>query len=69
MHRSQARNGVITELTRFVFPMNCDDKNVAKRFELEIARLLLDVSFRDFAIARYESEKRLIMQSRGSPQR
>jgi len=56
------RNGVITELTRF--PMNCDDEDVAKCFGLEIARLLLDVSFRDFQIARYESEKRLIQQSR-----
>jgi hypothetical protein len=60
------RNGVFTELMRFVFPMTCDDENVAKCFGLEIARLLLDSSF---AIARYESEKRLIMQSRRSPRR
>jgi hypothetical protein len=26
------RNGVITELMRFVFPMNCDEENVAKCF-------------------------------------
>ena len=65
MHRSQARNGVITELMRFQFPMTCDDENVAKCFGLEIARMLLDSSYRDFAIARYESEKRLIRESRG----
>jgi len=41
-------NGVLTELTRFRFPMNCDDEEVAKCFGLEIARLLLDTSFRDF---------------------
>ena len=57
-------NGVITELTRFRFPMNCHDEDVAKCFGLEIARLLLDTSFSDFAKARYESEKRLIQQSR-----
>lgn len=28
-------NGVITELTRFRFPMNCDDEDVAKCFGLE----------------------------------
>ena len=27
------RNGVITEPTRFRFPMNCDDKDVAKCFD------------------------------------
>src|ERR1044072_8622149 len=58
------RNGVISELTRFRFPMNCDDEEVAKCFGLEIARLLLDTSFRDFEIARYESEKRMIQQTR-----
>jgi hypothetical protein len=57
-------NGVITELTRFRFPMNCDDEGVAKCFGLEIVRLLLDTSFRDFKIARYDSEKRMIQQSR-----
>ena len=35
------RNGVITDLTRFQFPMNRDDENVAKCFGLEIARILL----------------------------
>jgi hypothetical protein len=62
LHRSQAPKRVITELMRFEFPMNCDDENVA--ISLGIARRLLDSSFRDFAIARYESEKRMIMQSR-----
>ena len=36
--------------------MKCDDESVAKCFGLEIARLLLDASFRHFAKARYESE-------------
>jgi hypothetical protein len=58
------RNGALTELTRFRFPMNCDDEDVAKCFGLEIARLLLDASFGDFAKARYESQKRMINQSR-----
>ena len=58
------RNGVIAELTRFKFPMTCDDEDVAKCFGLEIARLLLDASFQDFQIARYESEKRMIQQNR-----
>lgn len=49
---------------RFQFPMNCDDENVAKCLGLEIARILLDSSFRDFAIARYESETRRIQESR-----
>ena len=57
-------NGVISELTRFRFPMNCDDKEVAKCFGLEIARLLLDSNFREFEIARHESEQRMIKQSR-----
>jgi hypothetical protein len=45
--------------------MTFDDDAVAKCFGLETARLLLDASFRDFQIARYESEKRLIEQRRG----
>jgi hypothetical protein len=32
---------------------------------LETARLLLDACYRDFAIARYETEKKLIQQRRG----
>ena len=60
-------NGVITELMRFQFPMNCDHEEVAKCFGLEIARLLLDSSFREFEIARQESEKRMIQQSRQKP--
>jgi hypothetical protein len=42
-------NGGISELTRFTFPMNCDDEDVAKLFGLEIGRLLLDSSFRVFS--------------------
>ena len=46
-------NGVISELTRFRFPMTCDDEEVAKCFGLEeIARLLLDSSFRESHVTR-----------------
>ena len=69
MYRFKHSNGVISELTRFRFPMNCEDEDVAKCFGLEIARLLLDVSFRGFQLARYKSEKRLIDQSRRSHRR
>src|ERR1044071_235961 len=44
--------------------MTCDDEDVAKCFGLEIARLLLDSSFREFEIARHESEQRMMKQSR-----
>ena len=47
--------------------MTFDDDAVAKCFGLETARLLLDASFRDFQIARYESEKRLIKRRLGGP--
>ena len=57
-------NGVITELARFRFPMTIDDEDVAKCFGLEIARLLLDSSFGDFAKTRYEREKRMARDSR-----
>ena len=57
-------DGSITELTRFQFPMPFDDEPVAKWFGLEIARILLDSSYRDFVIARYESQKRRVVESR-----
>ena len=56
-------NGVVSELTRFRFPMPCDDETVAKCFGVEIARLLLDASFREFERARRESEIRMLQQS------
>lgn len=37
-------------------------EDVAPCFGLEIARILLASSFRDFQMARYESEKRMIQQ-------
>lgn len=64
MHRYKGRDGAITELTRFQFPMTFDDEPVAKWFGLEIARILLDSSYRDFAIALYESQKRRVIESR-----
>jgi hypothetical protein len=39
--------------------MNCDDDDLAKCFGLEIARPILDASFAEFEIARYEGEKRM----------
>jgi len=46
-------NGVITELTRLRFPMTCAYEEVAKCFGLEeIARLLLDSSFRESHVTR-----------------
>lgn len=60
----KGREGAITELTRFQFPMTFDDEPVAKWFGLEIARILLDSSYRDFVIARYESQKRRVVESR-----
>ena len=39
--------------------MASDDENVARCFGLEIARILLDSSYGEFRIARYESEKRM----------
>ena len=44
--------------------MNCDDEEVAKCFGLEIARLLLDSTVRDFYLARYESDKRMEKEMR-----
>jgi hypothetical protein len=46
------------------FPVPFEDEIVAKRFGLETARILLDLSFRLFAIGRYQSEKWLAKQSR-----
>lgn len=51
------RNGVISELMRIQFPMTFEDEIVAKWFGLETARILLDSSYRLFAIGRYQSEK------------
>ncbi len=50
--------------------MTFEDEIVAKWFGLESARILLGWSYRLFAIARYQSEKRLAKQSRrGAQQR
>ena len=57
-------NGVIAELTRFGFPMTVDDEDVAKCFGLEIARLILNASFRQFEIARRESKQRTMIDIR-----
>jgi hypothetical protein len=59
------RNGSLVELTRFRLPsMTIDDEAVAKRFGLELARLLVDSCYRDLVIARYETEKRHIDRDR-----
>jgi len=44
--------------------MTVTNENVAKCLGLEIAQILLDSSFRDFAIARYESETQRLQESR-----
>jgi hypothetical protein len=44
--------------------MKFDDKAVAERFGLELARLFVDAFYRDFVIQRYETEKRRIKQKR-----
>ena len=57
----------LVELTRFQLrSMAFDEQEDAECFGLEIARLLLlvDSSYREFSIARYETEKRLIKQER-----
>ena len=57
----------LVELTRFrvpAFPLN--DEATAECFGLEIARLLVDIFYRDLAIERYEAEKRIIQQNRRS---
>ena len=57
--------GPITELTKLQMKsMAFDDENVAKCFGLELARIVLDACYRDFAIARYKTEKTLIQQRR-----
>jgi hypothetical protein len=59
-------NGVIVELTRLQLKsMAFQDEEVARCFGLELARLVLNASYRDFAIARYESEKKYIREGRG----
>jgi hypothetical protein len=57
--------GSMVELTRFQLrSMTFDEKGTAELFGLEIARLLVDSCYRDMAIARYETEKRLLKQDR-----
>ena len=57
------RNNSVVELTRFRFPlMTLDDEVTAKWFGLEIARILLDNNYREFAIARYETENQIVRQ-------
>ena len=57
--------GSLVELTRFQLrSMTFDEQETAELFGLEIARLLVDSCYREFAIARYETEKRLVKQDR-----
>src|SRR5437762_12761962 len=59
------RAGSMVELTRFQLrSMTFDEKGIAELFGLEIARLSVDSCYRDMAIARYETEKRLVKQGR-----
>jgi hypothetical protein len=55
----------LLELTRFQLrSMTFDEEEDAECFGLEITRLLVDSSYREFSIARYETEKRIIKQER-----
>jgi hypothetical protein len=59
------RDRSLVELTRFrvpAFPLN--DEATAECFGLEIARLLVDVYYRELVIERYETEKRIIQRRR-----
>jgi len=68
MHSFQAHERSYHRANPLSFPMNCDDEGVAKCFGLEIARLLLDSSVRDFQIARYgKREADGERKSRASP--
>jgi hypothetical protein len=61
----QWRNGLIVELARLQLKsMAFDAESVAACFGLELARLVLDACYRDFAIARYETEKKYIREQR-----
>ena len=58
-------NRSLVEPTRFripAFPLN--DEASAECFGLEIARLLVDLYYRELVIERYETEKRIIQQRR-----
>ena len=55
----------LVELARFRLAcMKFDDKDVAERFGLELARLFVDSFYRDLVIQRYETEKRRVQQNR-----
>jgi hypothetical protein len=57
--------GSLVELTRFRFcGLTFDEKEIAEWCGLEIARLAVDSCYRELAIARYETEKRLVKQNR-----
>jgi hypothetical protein len=59
------RVGSLVELTRFrLASMTFNDKKIAEWFGLEIARLAVDSCYRDFVIARYQSEKQLVKRDR-----
>jgi hypothetical protein len=51
-------------LLAFNCPTTFEEKEIAEWFGLEIARLAVDSCYRDFAIARYETEKRLVKRDR-----
>ena len=59
------RDHSVVELTRFRLPqMKFVEQEVARRFGLELARLFVDVFYRDFVMERYEAEKRRIQENR-----
>jgi hypothetical protein len=59
------RSNAVVELTRIQLrSMTFDDQETAEIFGLELARLLVDTSYREFAMVRYETEKKLVRQER-----
>ena len=59
------RNLSMVELTRFrLRSMTFEAREDAEFFGLELARLLVDTRYREFALARYEREEKLTRQKR-----
>jgi hypothetical protein len=59
------RDRSVVELTRFqIKSLNFDGEAVVELFGLELGRLLIDTSYRDFVVERYQSEKQRIQNRR-----
>ena len=57
------RDRSVVELARFRLPsFALEDERAADLFGFELGRILIDGCYRDFVIARYESEKQRIQE-------